>query len=193
MSKRDTQGKIERSKELLKLLEYDPKSGQFTWKITVNTRARTGYVAGSKDGRGYIGIRYQTELHLAHRLAWLAMGGEIPEGFVADHINSKRCDNSYNNLRLLSRSANSLNTKDQIGRSKNEHKNIFTKATNSGTVKYCVQLYCMKKHIVSDYFNTESGAIDYKIKLLESIFEAEAELTKPYQRAVWSNTIENIP
>ena len=82
------------------LLVYDEHTGRFTWRINVGTRGRIGSVAGSKDTIGYTGIGLNGNRYLAHRLAWVYMYGEIPEGLQVDHINGDREDNRLVNLRL---------------------------------------------------------------------------------------------
>lgn len=165
MKKRDTQAKIERSKELLKLLDYNPETGEFKWKVTLNNRALKGSRAGGKDGRGYISIRYKREQHLAHRLAFLLSGREIPEGFVVDHINNIRDDNRLSNLRLLSRSANALNRKRKL---------------STGNVdfigkSYAVRFIYNKKQFRKGGFLTKEDAASYKDCLLNLICDLESK------------------
>ena len=159
---RDTQGKLVRSRELLSLLDYDPETGEFRWKVTLNSRAIKGCRAGGKDGRGYIGIKYKGEQHLAHRLALLSSGSDIPEGFVVDHINNVRDDNRLSNLRLLSRSANGLNRKVQ--------------AANIDLVEnsYAVRFVYNRKQFQKSGFKTKDEAMVYKNYILNLIFELDS-------------------
>lgn len=76
--------------ELKALLRYDTETGTFTW-------IRSGKKAGSKNGKGYIQIGINDKLYYAHRLAYLYMTGKMPE--VIDHVNRKKNDNSWENLR----------------------------------------------------------------------------------------------
>jgi hypothetical protein len=92
---------------LKEILHYCPETGVFTRKIASCNRVKTGDVAGSMDGRGYLGI-YIGKLYSSHRLAFLYMTGEFPINDV-DHINGERNDNRWENLRHVTRSENHRN------------------------------------------------------------------------------------
>lgn len=91
---------------LRKILSYCPITGVFKWKISVS-RNKAGDVAGFLDD-GYIRIGVSGLRHLAHRLAWLYMLGEWPDGLV-DHENRIKSDNRWLNLRLADKFQNSHN------------------------------------------------------------------------------------
>src|SRR5579862_7745832 len=83
---------------LKEVLDYDPATGEFRWKTRLGGKAVAGRVAGYLD-RGYISIRIDRRIYMAHRLAWLWVYGVWPEGWL-DHINRKKNDNRIDNLRL---------------------------------------------------------------------------------------------
>lgn len=90
-------------------LHYDPVTGIFRWRQSPTISVPSGAVAGSlsKQGGHYvIGIGRKT--YLAHRLAWLYVHGEWPNG-ILDHINRDRTDNRIENLRLITKAGNSIN------------------------------------------------------------------------------------
>lgn len=93
--------------ELAELLEYDPDTGVFTWKVN-RGGCKAGDIAGSDHNRGYWQIRVKGCRWLAHRLAFLLMTGAMPAGDV-DHINGNRADNRWCNLRDVSRAVNMQN------------------------------------------------------------------------------------
>lgn len=104
MNKNMTQ---ERLKEIL---IYDEATGLFVWNTNISN-LKKGDPAGYRSKRGYVFIRADNGLYLAHRLAWLYMTGEFPgDKLDIDHINQVKFDNRFSNLRLASRSENMMNT-----------------------------------------------------------------------------------
>jgi hypothetical protein len=72
----------------------------------------SGNEAGHFDKKSQrIMIRWEGKLILAHRAIWVFHNGEIPEGMEIDHINGNPSDNRIENLRLCTRSQNTMNTK----------------------------------------------------------------------------------
>lgn len=84
------------------LLSYEPLTGLFNWKST-------GASTGCLRHDGYLMIGVDNQVYLAHRLAWLMMTGEWPKTSV-DHINRKKDDNAWANLRLATAQQNTANT-----------------------------------------------------------------------------------
>lgn len=101
-------GLVER---LNQLFSYDPNTGEFTRKISVQGfRCEAGMVAGSIDKHGYININVDGVKYKAHRLAWLMMHGVWPNGEI-DHDNRVRSDNRIKNLKDVTSEQNKWNTK----------------------------------------------------------------------------------
>ena len=98
--------------EVLDLLDYDPETGIFRWKIEKNShggKIYPGSLAGtSKDG--YCQIKLFGIVYRAHHLAWLIMTGEWPDrSRDVDHRNRDRSDNRWDNLRYATRAQNNIN------------------------------------------------------------------------------------
>ena len=90
---------------LKSVLHYNPDTGIFT-HIRSGHGVYPGKVAGAIM-RGYIGIKIDGVAHRAHRLAFLYITGEMPEG--VDHINQKKTDNRFINLRKATAQENNQN------------------------------------------------------------------------------------
>ena len=90
------------------LLDYDPETGVFIWKVANANRIRVGDVAGTLNNRGYLYIGINKKRFLAHRLTFLYMEGYFPENQI-DHIDRNKINNSWSNLREVSQTCNMRN------------------------------------------------------------------------------------
>lgn len=89
------------------LLDYNPDSGVFHWKVTRGRLAKAGGIAGTEiQGRVYIKI--DGKMHLAHRLAFAFMTGSFPQDRV-DHMDGDASNNRWANLRKCSHAENMQN------------------------------------------------------------------------------------
>jgi len=96
--------------ELVKVLDYNVKTGIFKWKISGGS-IRENRIAGSirEDGDGYIEICINGKYYLAHRLAWFYVHGYFPEHGL-DHMDRIKHHNGIDNLREATQSCNMRNT-----------------------------------------------------------------------------------
>lgn len=85
-------------------LEYDPATGVFRWR-QARSRRRVGAIAGGIQFGGYRGIHFGSRVYKAHRLAWLYVYGEWPNGLL-DHIDGNRDNNAIANLRIATSAQN---------------------------------------------------------------------------------------
>ncbi len=100
-------------------LNYDAESGRWYWKERPRHHFKTSHGwkivnarnAGTETGlsfaRGYCIIAMNYTKYLAHRLAFLYMGDDMPT--EVDHINHIKTDNRWNNLRAVDRIQNCQN------------------------------------------------------------------------------------
>lgn len=94
---------------LTEVLDYDPLSGDFTWKRTLSSSGPKGSKAGrEKNEYWYVGLNGRE--YRAHILAWFYMFKEWPK-LPLDHENQVKTDNWINNLRLATGSQNNANTR----------------------------------------------------------------------------------
>ena len=96
--------------ELKEILDYNPETGVFTWKINKAYHIKIGSIAGSLKPTGYIQITINKKQYLAHRLAWLYVYGEWPKNQI-DHVHGTEKGNSINNLRKVTHKQNQQNKK----------------------------------------------------------------------------------
>lgn len=107
---------------LSECLHYDPICGVFKWKerplghfatkracSVWNSRFKNTS-PGCIDAEGYSTFAVSGILLKAHRVAWILITKNWPEHDI-DHINGIRHDNSFCNLRAVSRKENSQNQK----------------------------------------------------------------------------------
>ena len=100
--------KNELTQEYLKdILDYNHFNGEFHW-IKRRQGVQIYSIAGCIDKYGYRIIRVNNKSYKSHRLAFLYMTGEFPPEQI-DHINHKRDDNRWINLRLVSNQENGRN------------------------------------------------------------------------------------
>lgn len=104
------------AERLRELLNYDPETGVFTWRVRPVNSVHVGDIAGNDDGNGYLRMKISYASHSMHRLAWLYAYGVWPDGEI-DHINGIRSDNRLVNLRVVSRTGNVQNRHKTWGKS----------------------------------------------------------------------------
>lgn len=96
----------ERARELF---DYDPDTGDLTWKVSLSSRAPIGRVVNTRHGDGYYCVCIDRKMYLAHRIIWLIVYGKWPDKLI-DHVNGNKCDNRLCNLRKATHSENGWNS-----------------------------------------------------------------------------------
>jgi hypothetical protein len=95
---------------LQEVLNYDPETGWFTWRVKRPYGRKPGDRAGSVTVQGYRRINIDGRSYTASHLAWFYFYGEMPEdGEVIDYKNLDKDDNRIENLRIATYSENSRN------------------------------------------------------------------------------------
>lgn len=101
--------------QVCNLLDYDPDTGIFRWKVTTKGKARKGAQAGTVRKDGYRSITLLGHRCLAHRLAWLVHYGVWPEGEI-DHRDRNPDHQWIANLRSATHIQNMRNGAGRLGR-----------------------------------------------------------------------------
>lgn len=153
---------------LKEVLNYNPKTGVFTWKRGRGSVKR-GSIAGSFDKRaGYIRIMIDEKIYPAHRLAWLFEHGYMPENQI-DHIDGIRDNNKFKNLREATHSQNQQNrTRVQEGKKVDCPLGVCWKKETS---KFVAQIKVREKVKHLGYFKTKEEASKAYIKAKRELHE----------------------
>lgn len=108
------------SQERLKeVLDYNPDTGVFTWKISTTNAIQIGQVAGKRTNYGYLRIQIDGVRYKAHTLAWFYIYGEWTR---LDHKDRCGANNAISNLRKASSSQNMVN---RSGWGKTKSKGVY--------------------------------------------------------------------
>ena len=108
-------------RKAMRLMEYDSKTGELTWKAEIKNGNRTK-TCGSKSYRVSgkpkcirVGVTIDNVCKslMAHRVAWfISTNGELPDDEI-DHINRNPFDNRLVNLQKVTSRKQSENRSDQ--------------------------------------------------------------------------------
>ena len=132
--------------ELKQILDYDPDTGLFRWKIKPCKNVDIGDIAGTNRD-GYIVIGVNRKQYRAHRLAWLYMTGSWPLNQI-DHINRIKNDNRISNLREATQQKNNFN----LGGAKNNTSGYKGVTWYEPSKKWKAQIGVNGKNIHLGYF-----------------------------------------
>lgn len=94
------------AERLRELFSYEKESGQLRW-VTRKKGVNADMIAGAPS-RGYVVVRVDRVLFLAHRIIWKLVTGEEPVDQI-DHEDLNRSNNRWSNLRQASNSQNMMN------------------------------------------------------------------------------------
>jgi Demerecviridae HNH endonuclease len=135
------------AERLRDLLDYDPLTGVFSWRVTRSWLAVRGTPAGSKRRDGRTVIHTCGGSHLASRLAWLWMTGDWPAGFV-DHKDTDPTNDRWDNLRMATNTQNNANTKTP------RHNTTGLKGVSRSRSRYRASITVKDKSVHLGVFNT---------------------------------------
>lgn len=100
---------------LNELLSCDVNTGVFIWikKASKYSHIKVGDIVGCLQPNKYKVLTVDGRKYYAHRLVWLYVHGEFPQGeqnFI-DHVDGNPSNNCINNLHICSQAENTRNTK----------------------------------------------------------------------------------
>lgn len=155
------------AQRLRDLIYYDKVTGEFYWTV-----ARRGIVKGQLAGaiihRGYKAICVDGVRYLSHRLAWLYVYSEWPDGEL-DHANGDKGDNRIENLRLATRSQNNAN-RDTLKPTRSGIKGVSWHA--KGHKNWRARIKHGRKERSVGYFHTKEEAAEaYRLAAEETFGE----------------------
>lgn len=148
---------------------YDPEEGVLRWKIR-GRGIQHGRYAGCLRGRYYT-VRIFNVYYGVQDIIWLFMKGLFPKKTV-DHIDGIPTNNKWNNLRLVTFSQNSMNTKIST-RNTSGCKGVKPKPRG----KWAAYLTVRGKFYALGIFDTKEEAIKVR-KEAEKIHHGEFARTK---------------
>ena len=102
---------------LKSILDYDPDTGVFRWKVSLNRRIKIDSIAGclcvnpKNPDEKYYRIKINGKLYGTHRLAYYYVTGIDPDKLEIDHKNGNTLDNRFDNLRIATHGNNQKNCK----------------------------------------------------------------------------------
>lgn len=151
------------SQEYIKsLFEYRDGGLYRLTNIRNGANGKIGDRAGSLHKRtGYRKVIIDYASYLEHRIIWIMFFGEIPDGYMLDHINRIKNDNRIENLRLVDKSLNQMNCNS---------KNVMEREWLGGSISYRGR-YKINGKEFSKTFHTEQEASEWVAQKKSEIFQ----------------------
>lgn len=137
--------------ELREKVYYNAETGMFLWRNAAKGR-KPWAAAGCRRTDGYLVLHVGGRFCYGHRLAWLYIHGEWPDGLI-DHIDGNPANNAISNLRIASRRTNAENRKGASTSSKTGYLGVYRRGD---TGKFTAQIRVGdKRHTLGSYATAE--------------------------------------
>lgn len=95
-------------KEMIRLIGFNPITGDMWWKEKPNRNIVIGRKIGRPNSWGHFSFGFRGHTWMVHRVAWFLTYGDWPKNQI-DHINGDKSDNRITNLRDVPQSINMQN------------------------------------------------------------------------------------
>jgi hypothetical protein len=143
-----------------KLFVCDPESGVLTWQEGKKKGKRAGCYRDNGQGYTYRVVVYRDKKPdrkrwYEHRIVWTLVNGPIPEGHVIDHIDGNPSNNKLENLRCVTPSINSRNSKLAV----NNTSGVCGVSWASSAEKWRAAIYKDKKYLSLGLYKTFEEAV----------------------------------
>lgn len=150
---------------ILNSFYYDTSSPTFLrWKVKPRcSTIMVGDVAGSVNQNGYTKVMLNGKQLNAHRVVWILLKGEIPEGFVINHIDCNKRNNKIDNLEIITQKQNTRKSYRHL-----QEDNLVGISLSSDKKKWCASYVLngvpsIKSFSMSLYGDlSKDMAIDYR-------------------------------
>ena len=151
--------KLPSQDRIRQLLDYDPDTGFFTWKIFRRWSAPVGGKAGHLNSKGYMKITIDSIEYQAHRIAWKYMTGEDPI-YQIDHIDGVKLNNRFSNLRQATNEENQKNIGKQKNNTSGQKGVTYTKKKKKWMARIGVKY---KRIFIGEFEKFEDAVSAYKV------------------------------
>jgi hypothetical protein len=147
--------KLPTKQELEKYYNYDKNTGIVTRKIRMGNMAAETFV-GNHQSKGYLETSFKNKRYLLHRLCFIMGGGKISDQEQIDHINHRRDDNRFENLRACNNMINNRNTTKRITNTSGRMGVWYRKDTRKWVAEIMVNY---RKYILGSYETFEDAVL----------------------------------
>lgn len=159
---------------LCEVLDYDPLTGVFRWRVSTSRRVHVGDVAGTKmpgkRGRIYYRVKIDGEFYYLHNLAWFYVNGVWPTKII-DHIDGD--SNAIDNLREATYAQNAFNKNTP------KTKKHGFKGVSSSRHQFCARIWLNNTNKIIGYYATPREAAEaYDAEALKHFGEFAMTNTK---------------
>lgn len=96
------------------IFDYDDGVLYHKVKLCRRNDVNIGDIAGGVRPNGYHYVTYKSKFYKRARVVWEMFNGDIPHGFVIDHVNHNTIDDRIENLECKMRRDNMVNVKLRV-------------------------------------------------------------------------------